>query len=228
MSGTSSRVLAFLQRAQELTAHPSKSPSRTPPRSITPQKVQIAKPPIGPSISPLKSARDSTPPSMSEPVQKIPVKLTKTIGPKRISPQKSITPKNKTNPAQAKPRNFTPKNNEPKPKTIGIESLNEIESLVDNLMKTRQNIDEKIKEQQDKEFEVINMIKDSLNKNKGKDEEFDSVQQAELYYLCRAYKKKTEKLLEVVKEEAQVMDKKLSELQRENERLKALIAVIYK
>jgi hypothetical protein len=34
--------------------------------------------------------------------------------------------------------------------------------------------------------------------------------------------------LEVVREEAQVMDKKLSELQKENERLKALIAVIFK
>jgi hypothetical protein len=33
-------------------------------------------------------------------------------------------------------------------------------------------------------------------------------------------------LLEVVREEAQVMDKKLSELQKENERLKALIAVL--
>jgi hypothetical protein len=34
--------------------------------------------------------------------------------------------------------------------------------------------------------------------------------------------------LDVVREEAQVMDKKLSELQKENERLKALIAVFGK
>lgn len=34
--------------------------------------------------------------------------------------------------------------------------------------------------------------------------------------------------MDVVREEAQVMDKKLSELQKENERLKALIAVFGK
>jgi hypothetical protein len=61
-----------------------------------------------------------------------------------------------------------------------LESLTEIEGLVESLMKTRQNLDEKIKEQQEKEIEVINMIKDSLNKNKGKEEQFDSVQAAEM------------------------------------------------
>lgn len=108
-----------------------------------------------------------------------------------------------------------------------LESLTEIENLVESLMKTRQNLDEKIKEQQEKEFEVISMIKDSLSKSKAKEEQFDSVQAAEMYLLFRAYKKKTEKLLEVVREEAQVMDKKLSELQKENERLKSLIAVSF-
>ena len=61
-----------------------------------------------------------------------------------------------------------------------LESLTEIEGLVESLMKTRQNLDSKIKEQQEKEIEVINMIKDSLNKNKGKEEQFDSVQSAEM------------------------------------------------
>jgi hypothetical protein len=136
------------------------------------------------AVSPLKSARDPTPPSLPEPVQKIPIKLAKNIAPKRISPQKSITPKAKTAaPAPvSKPRTQTPKSLDTgaKGKTIGIESLTEIESLVDNLMKTRQNLDEKIKEQQDKEFEVISMIKESLNKNKSKEESYDSVQQAEM------------------------------------------------
>ena len=181
MSGTSSRVLAFLQRAQELTTHPNKSPSRTPPRSITPQKVSVLKPPPGPQfISPLKSTRNITPPSLPDPVKSMPIKLAKTIPAKKISPQKSVTPKNKPNIVSAKPRTSTPKSNDSKNKPIGIESLNEIENLVDNLMKTRQNLDEKIKEQQDKEFEVINMIKESLNKNKSKEEQFDSVQQAEM------------------------------------------------
>ena len=184
MSGTSSRVLAFLQRAQELTSAPGKSPSRTPPRSITPQKAPFSKPPAAPSsISPLKQARDITPPSLPDSSPKPAPKLSKTMAPKRVSPQKSITPRNKPAVLSAKPRTQTPKSNESqaKSKAIGLESLTEIESLVESLMKTRQNLDEKIKEQQDKEFEVINMIKESLNKNKNnKEEQFDSVQQAEL------------------------------------------------
>lgn len=181
MSGTSSRVLAFLQRAQELTTHPNKSPSRTPPRAITPQKASISKPPVsGASISPLKSGRDATPPSLSESSQKLPTKFSKTMAPKRPSPQKSTTPRGKISATMTKPRTQTPKATEVKNKQIGLESLTEIESLVENLMKTRQNLDEKIKEQQDKEFEVINLIKESLNKNKNKDDQFDSVQQAEM------------------------------------------------
>ena len=181
MSNISSRTSAFLQRAQELAANSaSKSPLRTPPRSITPQKVPMAKPPAVPTISPLKSVRDSTPPSLSE---RNPVKLSKPIISKNISPQKSLTSRGKINiNTSTKPRTITPKSNENqvKPKAIGLESLNEIESLVDRLMKTRQNLDEKIKEQQDKEFEVINMIKESLSKNKVKEDQFDTVQQAEM------------------------------------------------
>ena len=183
MSGLSSRVLAFVQRAQELTTHPAKSPTRTPPRSITPQKSVATRPPPVPSItSPLRSTRDPTPPSLPEPMQKSSLKLAKPIPSKRISPQKSITPRAQAAPpiiSHGKTRTLTPKSTEIKGKTIGIESLTEIESLVENLMKTRQNLDEKIKEQQDKEFEVINKIKESLNKNK-KEDQFESVQQAEM------------------------------------------------
>jgi hypothetical protein len=182
MSGLSSRVLAFVQRAQELTSNPAKSPSRTPPRSITPQKAATSRPPPVPAaISPLKSMKDPVSSALSD-SSKSSIKLARTVPAKRVSPQKSVTPRAKPAPqpiASNKPRTLTPKSMESKNKTIGIESLTEIESLVENLMKTRQTLDEKIKEQQDKEFEVINMIKESLNKTK-KEEQFESVQQAEM------------------------------------------------
>lgn len=180
MSESINRVQAFIQRAKELSSQPVKSPSHTPTRSITPQKTSFSKPPPVPTnISPLKSARDSTPPGDS--YQRNQVKLAKPVPAKRISPQKSITPKSRAAPSfPTKTQPLTPRLSESKGKTMPLESLTEIETLVESLMKTRQNLDEKIKEQQEKEFEVISMIKDSLSKNKAKEEQFDSVQAAEM------------------------------------------------
>lgn len=180
MSESINRVQAFIQRAKELSSQPVKSPSHTPNRSITPQKASFSKPPPAPtSTSPLKSLRDSTPPS--DPYQRTQVKLAKPVPAKRVSPQKSITPKSRAAPSfGSKTQPLTPRLSDSKGKTMPLESLTEIENLVESLMKTRQNLDEKIKEQQEKEFEVISMIKDSLSKSKAKEEQFDSVQAAEM------------------------------------------------
>ena len=184
MSENTQRVLAFIQRAKELSSQPNKSPTHTPTRSITPKNSSFSKPPPAPgSISPLKSGRDPTPPFESSKSSSI--KLAKPVAAKRVSPQKSITPKSRPGslsgaPAQPKTQALTPRLSESKGRAMPLESLTEIEGLVESLMKTRQNLDEKIKEQQEKEIEVINMIKDSLNKNKGKEEQFDSVQAAEM------------------------------------------------
>ena len=178
MSENTQRVLAFIQRAKELSSQPNKSPSHTPTRSITPKHSSFSKPPPAPSsISPLKSGRDSTPPFDSS--KSASTKQGKPAAANRASPQKSITPKSRPS-AQAKPQTLTPRQSETKGRAMPLESLTEIEGLVESLMKTRQNLDSKIKEQQEKEIEVINMIKDSLNKNKGKEEQFDSVQSAEM------------------------------------------------
>jgi hypothetical protein len=179
MSENTQRVLAFIQRAKELSSQPNKSPTHTPTRSITPQKSISKPPPVPSSISPLKSGRDPTPPS--DALKSSKVVLSKPVGGKRVSPQKSITPKSRGAPSiSSKPAALTPRPSESKGKSMPMESLTEIEGLVESLMKTRQNLDEKIKEQQEKEIEVINMIKESLSKNRAKEEQFDSVQAAEM------------------------------------------------
>ena len=85
------------------------------------------------------------------------------------------------------------------PKRISIESLTEIESLAENLMKAHQNLDENIKEHQGKKFDIINLIKESLSKLKAGRSILTVCNKRKCKRYLRAYKK-TIKLLEVVRE----------------------------
>eukprot|EP00361_Fabrea_salina_P001770 CAMPEP_0202425836 /NCGR_PEP_ID=MMETSP1345-20130828/358_1 /ASSEMBLY_ACC=CAM_ASM_000843 /TAXON_ID=342563 /ORGANISM="Fabrea Fabrea salina" /LENGTH=183 /DNA_ID=CAMNT_0049036127 /DNA_START=292 /DNA_END=843 /DNA_ORIENTATION=+ len=69
-----------------------------------------------------------------------------------------------------------------------------------------------------KETELLKKLKE-LIKNCQMEDESSYLAQIEA-----GYKKKTDKLMNVVKEEALVMDKKLSQLQQENSRLREMIA----
>ncbi|CAG9326884.1 unnamed protein product [Blepharisma stoltei] len=240
---TSSRVQAFLQRAQELNTVPAK-PQQPPPRQVTSpprmkpstiSPITTPKPPR-PSVSPIHESKlsesDIKVPELSQTLQPKPQKpLISTIKPPPIniatSPRGLATarprystptstlrqtpPRNRQRSASPASRSASPVN-----KNLDPETINEVEKLVDSLIESRRKFAEQAKAQEENELELISQIKNSLQKP---GEALDPIQQAEM-----AYKKKTEKLLKVVKDEALIMDKKLLVLQQENEQLKQQLA----
>lgn len=206
MSNTSSRVQAFLQRAQEINTVPAKLHQNTarhvtsPPRLNKTPVSPIMNPKLIPSIiSPIHKPKLSDPsPKTSEfqnPVQIKPPKpqspvvkpppLNFIMSPRgatsnrpRYSTPNSVT---RQTPPKLRLRSASPASRSASPvhRNLDPEMLNDIEKLVEVLVQSRQKFAADLKAQEEKESEIISKIKSTLQKPKN-EESLDPIQQAEL------------------------------------------------
>jgi len=102
------------------------------------------------------------------------------------------------------------------PKNPTIEHM---QRVFENFLKSRKKAKEEQKTIRETEEKVIERIKNSIRSEKERYKSYSKTEELE-----SAYKNKSEKVMNIVQEQALKMDKKLSELQEENARLKQQLA----
>lgn len=161
MSDNASRVLNFIQRAKKLS-EVSKSVTDLPIRQSTPIKSADHK--FG--ISGQKCGN-----AQKEPVKK----LSRPPTPKISTLNKSETPKSRNSPVG--PYCRSPINSEIVTK-FPLDNQN-LQTSIEGLLKIRADIEEKIKEQQMKELQIIQSVSNRLQKVEKVQESFKTVENAE-------------------------------------------------
>ena len=161
MSGSESRVQDFIQRAKKLSEQ-SRSVTEVPVRQATPSKILDNK---------ISTQGQRPGKAVNEPVKK----FSRPPTPKISATSRSETPKSRASPVY--PYCKSPKNSEILTQ-LPVDTKN-LEASIENLLKIRADIEEKIKEQQMKELEIIQTISKKLLKVKDVQDTFKTIENAE-------------------------------------------------